>query len=170
MKPGLHIAIALPMLLSASIAHSAPAPATTPATSAVPSTPATQQQPAFNPKIMMLRWFVADIDRATKFYQDVFGMTAGQRMGDKVRIMSFPGGSMPGLILIQSPEETRMNGSFIILVADVKATLAKASAAGGSLMNTKFGQKIDGVQASSSHFIDPDGNIIEVLQMSAPKR
>lgn len=120
---------------------------------------------ASNPHIIMLRWFVADLARATKFYQSVFGMIPVQKMGDKVNIMVFPGGSMPGLILIQSPEEKEMNGSFVIQVADVKATLAKAEAAGGKLMNTHFAQKIAGMPASSSHFVDPDGNVVEVMQM-----
>lgn len=122
-----------------------------------------------NPKIIMLRWFVADVERAARFYQSVFGMTVLQQMGAKVRIMGFPGGSMPGLILIESADEARMNGSFIILVGNVQETLSRAAAAGGTLMNTKFAQKIDGVQASSSHFTDPDGNVVEVLQMPGAK-
>lgn len=136
-----------------------------PVAAAPPKAPA-----AAGPRIIMLRWFVADLQRATKFYQTVFGMNVVQHMGDKVNIMMFPGGSMPGLILIQSASEKEMNGSFVIQVADVKATLAKAEAAGGKLMNTRFAQKIDGVPASSSHFIDPDGNIVEVMQMGAPPK
>nr|WP_244970644.1 VOC family protein [Novosphingobium aerophilum] len=112
-----------------------------------------------------MRWFVADLARATKSYQAVFGATSVQPMGDKASIMIFPGGAMPGLILIEAPAEKAMHGSFVIQVADVKATLAKAEAAGGKLMNTKFAETIAGVPASSSHFTDPDGNVVEVLQM-----
>ncbi|MBC2650913.1 SDR family oxidoreductase [Novosphingobium flavum] len=49
-------------------------------------------------------------------------------MGDKASIMIFPGGAMPGLILIEAPAEKAMHGSFVIQVADVKATLAYAAA------------------------------------------
>jgi predicted enzyme related to lactoylglutathione lyase len=48
-------------------------------------------------------------------------------------------------------------------IADVQATLAKAAANCGTLMNTRFTQQIEGMPASSSHFTDPDGNLIEVL-------
>ena len=141
-----------------------------PLTAAEPTTTApTKVTATAGPHIIMLRWFVADLQRATKFSQAVGGMNVVQHMGDKLNIMMFPGGSMPGLILIQSTAEKEMNGSFVIQVADVKGTLAKAEASGGKLMNTRFAQKIDGVPASSSHFIDPDGNIVEVMQMGAPK-
>lgn len=117
------------------------------------------------PKVMMLRWFVADVSRGERFYSAVFGAKVVQTEGEKVRIMMFPGGAMPGLILIESPEEKHMNGSFVIQVADLKATLALAAANGGKLMNTRFADKIEGLPAQSSHFADPDGNIIEVLQI-----
>ena len=134
-----------------------PAPAAPAATSTV--------GPVTSARVMMLRVFVADIARAEKFYADVFGMTAVQRMGDRVRIMIFPGGTMPGIILIQSPQETTMNGSWVMQVADVKATLERAVASGGVAMNTRFAQQVEGQAAQSTHFTDPDGNVIELLQM-----
>lgn len=132
------------------------------------STSAAHAQPSASvasPRVMMLRWYVADIARGERFYSAVFGTKTVQKMGDKVRIMMFPGGALPGIILIQSPEEKRMNGSFVIQVPDLKSTLALAAANGGKLMNTRFTDKVDGMPAQSSHFTDPDGNIIEVLQM-----
>ncbi|WP_234151867.1 VOC family protein [Sphingobium sufflavum] len=118
-------------------------------------------------RVMMLRWFTSDVARAEKFYQAVFDMTTVQRMGDNVRIMMFPGGAMPGMILVQSSDPKRLRGSFIAQVADVKATLAIAAANGGKLLNTQFSQNIHGQQASSSHFEDADGNVIELLQIRA---
>ena len=108
---------------------------------------------------------MADLARATKSYQAVFGATSVQPMGEKASIMIFPGDAMPGLILTEAPAEKAMHGSFVIKVADVKASRAKAEAAGGKLMNTKFAETIAGVPASSNHFTDPDGNVVEVLQM-----
>ena len=92
--------------------------------------------PVSSPQIVMLRFFVSDIERAEKFYRAVFGMMTVQKMGETVRIMIFPGGATPGIILIQSLEEATMNGSFIIQVPDLQATLATAAVNGGTLQNT----------------------------------
>lgn len=118
----------------------------------------------------MLRWFTADIVRAEKFYQAVLGMTTVQRMGENVRIMMFPGGTMPGMILVQSSDPKRLRGSFVAQVSDVKAILAIAAANGAKLLNTHFSQSIEGQQASSSHFEDPDGNVIELLQFGGGRK
>lgn len=124
--------------------------------------------PVSSPQIVMLRFFVSDIERAEKFYRAVFGMMTVQKMGETVRIMIFPGGATPGIILIQSLEEATMNGSFIIQVPDLQATLATAAVNGGTLQNTNFEQNMAGMAAKSSHFADPDGNVIEVLQIGGP--
>lgn len=147
--------------------------ATTPALAAPPNPPASPGPsatapavaPTANPRIMMLRLYVADIARGESFYREVFGAAAVQKMGERVRIMMLPGNALPGIILIQSPDEARMNGSFVIQVADVQETLARAAANGGVPMNTRFGQEVEGMPARSSHFTDPDGNIVEVLQI-----
>lgn len=157
----LAILMAQPALAKVSQPASAPVPA-------APSAPVAAPTSTLSPRIMMLRWFVADITRAESFYQAVFGMRTVQKMGDKVRIMVFSGAGSPGLILIQSPEEKSMNGSFIIQVPDLKETLDRAAANGAKLKNTDFQQKMGSAQARSSHFIDPDGNEIEVLQINTP--
>lgn len=118
-----------------------------------------------SPQVIMLRLFVSDLDRGEKFYHEVFGMTVVQKMGDNVRIMIFPGGVMPGIIMIKSADEKTMNGSFVVRVPNLRATLDRAAANGGKLMDTRFAQQIDSMSARSSHFIDPDGNVIEVLQI-----
>src|SRR5262245_24042602 len=56
-----------------------------------------------SPQIIMLRLFVSDLARGEKFYHEVFGMMVVQKMGENVRIMTFPGGAMPGIIMIKSP-------------------------------------------------------------------
>lgn len=118
-----------------------------------------------SPKIVMLRLYVSDIARSERFYHDVLAANVIQRMGEHVRIMMFSGGAMPGIILIQSPEVATMHGSFVIQVPILKDTLALAAANGGTLKNTHFEQNMAGTPAQSSHFADPDGNLIEVLQM-----
>lgn len=129
--------------------------------------------PVASARVIMLRLYVADLDRGEKFYHEVFGTNVVQKMGDNVRIMVFPGAVMPGIIMIKSPEEATMNGSFVMQVPDLKATLDRAAANGGKLMNTHFADKVEGMPAQSSHLVDPDGNVIEVLQMGqigAPKK
>lgn len=145
-------------LLAASPAAAQPA--------AAPAAPAA----ATPPRIIMLRFFVADIARGEAFYVKVFGMRTVQKMGEGVRIMIFPGSPSPGIILIQSAEEKAMNGSFIVQVDDLKTTLKKAAANGGTLKNTKFEQQMGAEIGRSSHFYDPDGNEIEVLQMSPARK
>lgn len=148
-------------LLAAGMALAQPATADT--------APATEKPaPVASPRVVMLRLYVSDIARGESFYRQVFGTNVVQKMGDKVRIMMFPGGMTPGIILIQSPEVATMHGSFVIQVPDLKAVLEKAAANGGTLKNTHFEQKMAGMPAQSSHFSDPDGNLIEVLQIGSP--
>ena len=138
-----------------------------------PVAPAVQQSPVgpvATARVMMLKLFVNDLERGEKFYHAVFGTTVVQRMGDNVRIMIFPGGTMPGIIMIKNRDEVKMKTSFVMQVQDVQATLALAAANGGVLMNTHFAQQVEGMPASSSHFNDPDGNNVEVLQIGGPSR
>lgn len=145
----------------AAAAKDAPAPAspTAPPPAAQPITPVASA------RVVMLRVYVADIARAEKFYHEVFGTTVMQKLGENVRIMVMPGGAFPGIILIQSPDEARMNGSWVMQVSNVEETLAKAQANGATLMHTEFSDNVSGMPARSSHLVDPDGNIIEVLQV-----
>jgi predicted enzyme related to lactoylglutathione lyase len=172
--------VALTMLWScAALAQGAPA-------AGQPAAPSIG--PVASPHIIMLRIYVSDIDRAEKFYHEVFGaismgsnVMAGARnngvpldkSADKtgahtmggIRIMTFPGGGLPGLILIQSPEVATMHGSFVIQVPDMKATIDLAAANGGTPDHTHFEGQQAGMMAQSTHFTDPDGNLIEVMQM-----
>lgn len=119
------------------------------------------------PQIVMLRLYVSDIVRAEKFYSTVFDAKVAQRMGDRVRIMMLPRGATPGIILIQSPDVATMHGSFVIQVPNLEETLNLAAANGATLKHTHFEQQTAGMPAQSSHFADPDGNLIEVLQIGA---
>jgi predicted enzyme related to lactoylglutathione lyase len=125
--------------------------------------------PVATPRVMMLRLYVSDLARAEDFYHEVLGATVVQKMGDKVGIMNFPGGVLPGLILIQSPKDELKSGSFVIQVPDLEATLASAAANGGKVMTTRFSQDVEKMPAQSRHVFDPDGNDIEVLQIGKLK-
>jgi predicted enzyme related to lactoylglutathione lyase len=120
-------------------------------------------------RVMMLRLYVSDLARAQNFYHEVLGASLVQKMGDKVGIMNFPGGALPGLILIQSPKDGLKSGSFVVQVPDLEATLASAAANGGTVMTTRFSQDVQKMPAQSRHVFDPDGNDIEVLQIGKPK-
>jgi predicted enzyme related to lactoylglutathione lyase len=143
------LSIAVGLALAAATARAAP-----PVPSAAPSSVG----PVANPRVIMLRLYVADIARGEKFYHEVLGTNVVQKMGDKVRIMMFPGGAIPGIILIQSPDQARMNGSFVIQVPDVQATLARAAANGGTLMNTERPEMSIRRRASAASLVPPAPN------------
>ena len=159
-------AIALAVSPLASLAAESLAPATLPGAPELDEKTASELTVMAGPRIMMLRLYVADLDRAEKFYHAVFGANVLQRNTDTVRMMMFPGQSLPGLVLIKSPEEAQMNGSFIIQVADMDATVEKALANGGEAQGQDYAQQMGAAAGKSSHFYDPDGNLIEALQIS----
>lgn len=154
------------LLVSCAVTAKA-APASSPAPSATHAPVAQPITPVTTARIVMLRVYVADIARAEKFYHEVFGTTVVQKLGENVRVTVMPGGAFPGIILIQSPDEVRMNGSWVMQVSNVEETLAKAQANGATLMHTEFAENVGGMPARSTHLVDPDGNIIEVLQVGA---
>jgi len=123
--------------------------------------------PVTSARVIMLKLFVSDLDRGANFYHDVFGTNVVQRMGDNVRILIFPRGATPGIIMIKSADAAKSRTSFVMQVPDYRAALDRAAAHGGTLLNTHFAQEEGGMPANSSHFLDPDGNNIEVLQIGA---
>lgn len=150
-------------LASASIALSTSA-------SAQPAQPA---QPAAGPvpasRVIMIRMFVSDLARGEKFYHEVLGTTVVQKMGENVSILNFPKGTLPGIIMIKSPQVTQMKSSFVIQVPDLEGVLARGAANGGSVQTMRFAQQVEGMPAKSRHLLDPDGNDIEVLQIGGSK-
>lgn len=84
-----------------------PAPVTIPPTTVAPP------PQVGTARIVMLRLYVSDITKGAQLYHEVLGANVMQSMGSNVRIMVFPGGGMPGIILIQSPEVATMHGSLL---------------------------------------------------------
>src|SRR5689334_19616498 len=105
-----YLPLAAVTMLTAAGAEAAPGPAASavpgPAASATPAAPAVG--PVASARVIMLRLYVADLARGEKFYHEVFGTSVMQKMGDNVLIMNFPGGVLPGIIMIKSAEEARM--------------------------------------------------------------
>lgn len=66
-------AAALATTTAATAQQAAPAAAPPPRVANMPGAPAAE--PVSGAKVLMLRTFVTDLDRATKFYHEVFGMT-----------------------------------------------------------------------------------------------
>ena len=112
--------------------------------------------------ILMVKLPVGDDEAAQEFYSTVFGVTLAMEMGDRVRIVSFPGGG-PGLVLIPEDPANERNGSFIVQVTNMESTLARAVANGATLEQSFQGEQGGGAQ--STNIIDPWGNQIEVLQL-----
>ena len=112
--------------------------------------------------ILMVKLPVGDDEAAQEFYGTVFGVTLAMEMGDRVRIVTFPGGGA-GLVLIPEDPENERNGSFIVQVTNMESTLARAVANGATLEQSFQGEQGGGAQ--STNIIDPWGNQIEVLQI-----
>lgn len=163
--PRLSLAILAAVTSNPALANAAPQAPVTPPPVVMPPTTVAPPGLVASARIIMLRIYVSDIARSEHFYHEVLGANVMQRMGDKVRIMIFQSGGMPGIILIQSPEVATMHGSFVVQVPDLQTVLDRAKANGGTLKNTDFSQQMAGTPAHSSHFSDPDGNLIEVLQI-----
>lgn len=166
MKTPCNIAALAVALLPMPVVATPSAPATLPNAPKLDERAATALVQTTNPRIMMLRLYVADLNRAQAFYHEVFGANIFQRNSDRVWMMMFPGQTLPGLVLIKErPEETHMNGSFIIQVEDMRSTFEKALANGGSPEGRDYAQQLGAAAGQSTHFFDPDGNLIEVLQI-----
>lgn len=128
-----------------------------------------QVGPVAAPRVIMMRMFVSDLARGEKFYHEVLGTTVVRRMGDNVSILTFPGGALPGIIMIKSPQVAQMKTSFVIQVPDMEAALARGAANGGSAQSKRFAEAVEGMPAQSHHLIDPDGNDLEILQIGKSK-
>ncbi len=111
----------------------------------------------------LVHWelMVGDLEKGKKFYSSVFDW--------EIEESSFPGyamiktGADPGGAMMAKPDAAPLPSlNTYFGVHDVEATLAKATAAGGTLLIPKTA--IPGVGYWAS-FTDPDGILIGVFQM-----
>lgn len=151
------------MLLLAASAGAEAAPTALPA----PVTVAPTAPPASvaSARVIMLRLYTSDFANSEHFYETVFGTRLVQKMGDVAHILVFPGAQGPGIILIKDANPKHRTGSFVVQTQDLAETLARAKANGAVLDNSHFTAPIQGMPAQSSRFTDPDGNLLEVLQI-----
>ena len=111
-----------------------------------------------------------DLDRATKFYDAVFGAMGGKRAFANERMQFYMAAGTPGMIAICKPYDeqpaTAGNGSMFGLAAadraQVDAVHAAAIAAGGQC-DGEPGSRTDTFYGD--YFRDPDGNKICVFKM-----
>jgi lactoylglutathione lyase len=126
---------------------------------------------AFKPRILHTAYFVADIDRAKKFYCDVLGMKELQQfdLGEGVQevILGFPDSKGAGVILMWNTRRTTpyqygdSYSRFVMMVADLDAAMAHLIANG-----VKISKQLTDIGALRYCMIkDPDDYTIEVLQL-----
>ncbi len=113
------------------------------------------------PRLMLVRVWVTDLDRAENFYRTVFGFAPAQAFGPGNRMFGAPNPAAPSIVLAQT-EEPRGNGSFALLVNDVAAVMEAVPAAGGAVERPASAQ---GHGMPIGFFTDPDGTLIEVIQI-----
>lgn len=125
---------------------------------------------AFRPRILHTAYFVADIDRALKFYRDVLGMQELQRfdLGEGVHevVLAFPESKGGGVILMWdlNRKDAYVQGDgysrFVMSVKDLDAAIKHLTQHGVTLSKAR-------TEAGALAYCmvkDPDGYMIEVLQ------
>jgi predicted enzyme related to lactoylglutathione lyase len=118
-----------------------------------------------------VNWFeipVSDLDRATKFYEKVFGFTMTPMEMGPSKMAMFPwtqGGTNAAGALLKSEGYTPSHsGSMVYFsVADIEGTLKKAGESGVKTLVPKWGIGEHGFVA---HFEDCEGNRVGVHSMS----
>lgn len=114
-----------------------------------------------------LNWFeipVADISRAKKFYEQIFGITMDQQEMMGMQMVSFPFENMNGKVsgaLVQGPmHKPNSDGAKIYLNGnpDLQTVLSKVQNAGGQIQMPKT--KINDEIGYMAFFTDTEGNTI----------
>jgi predicted enzyme related to lactoylglutathione lyase len=114
-----------------------------------------------------INWFeisVADIRRATKFYENIFSikMEVNEMMGRKMAL--FPSENMNGKVsggLVQSAQHKPSTEGAVLYLngnPDLKAALGKVEKAGGKVAMPKT--KISDEIGHMAFFIDTEGNMV----------
>jgi predicted enzyme related to lactoylglutathione lyase len=114
-----------------------------------------------------LNWFeisVADISRAKKFYETIFGIEMREQEMMGMKMAFFPAGDMNGKVsgsLVQSPShKPSADGAKIYLNGnpDLENALSKIEAAGGKVVMPKT--KISDDIGYMAFFVDTEGNAV----------
>ena len=114
-----------------------------------------------------LNWFeisVADIKRAKKFYETVFGITMEEQEAMGMRMAFFPSADMSAKVsggLVQGPNhKPSADGVKVYLNGnpDLSGALSKVAAAGGKVTMPKT--KVSDEIGSMAFFVDTEGNSV----------
>lgn len=126
-------------------------------------------EPVASARIIMVRLYVSDLERSEKFYKEVFETEVETKIGQNVRILTFPSGARPGIMMIKSAQVQTVKSSFLIQVPDLESVLTRAVANGGTVQPQQFARMVQGTPARSRHLQDPDGNDVEAMQFGSSK-
>lgn len=103
---------------------------------------------------------VTDLDRAMRFYREVFGTEESFRVGEQLVFVKIPGGA--GLIALDARPKGRRNPSHVgLALADPEELAAAVEAverAGGRVIER--GEHAPGM--AYAYVSDPDGNVFEI--------
>ena len=139
-----------------------------PSTEATPTAPGLQ---AFRGRITHVAYHVSNIDRALAFYVDVLGLVEQMRIplpnGEHEVVLGFPDSRGGGLILMWDPkrEAPYKKGEgysrLVLMVSDVDAAVDHVAERGTPVVS----KPVDAGPMRYALVSDPDGYIIEILQM-----
>ena len=117
-------------------------------------------------RLVLVRVFTTDLNRAERFYRDVFGLTQTQNFGANERVLNLPGAGAPRLVLAQT-EQPRGNGSYAVSVSDIDGVMSRAAAAGATITRPASAPSAQMGGVRIGLFTDPDGTLVEVIQPPA---
>lgn len=117
-------------------------------------------------RLVLVRVFTTDLDRAERFYREVFGLTETQDYGEHERVLTLPGEGAPRLVLAHT-DQPRGNGSFALAIADIDAVMSRAAANGATITRAASAPSAQMGGVRIGLFTDPDGTLVEVIQPPA---
>ena len=127
---------------------------------------------AFKPRITHVASHVSDIDRALAFYVGVLGLKEQMRIplgnGEHEVVLAFPESKGGGLILMWNKKRATSYAlgdgysRFVLNVSDVDGAIAQLSTQGVRVVSPPT----DAGPMRYAMIADPDGYVIELLQLS----
>ena len=116
--------------------------------------------------VWCITFFVSDLDKSAKFYEETLGLEKKYRYASYVGFEC--GGVEIGLVpkLSEQSKVNRMSPSVTFLTDDVEKSYGELKKRGVKFIDELHEETWGGRQAT---FADPDGNIIEIAQINWKK-
>lgn len=115
------------------------------------------------PRVVHFEFPADDVERARKFYEDVFGWKFQKWEHEEYWLITTGDDSAPGINGGMMPRQMAEQAVVNTLdVADLDAAIAKVKEAGGNIVLDKMPVPTIGWLA---YFADPEGNIFGMMQM-----